>query len=663
MPSRSHTRVPSSQYNGLQNGGPRRPGLAPLALGNERNRSNSESILQSTQANKVKRMGVVRKRPTDLGILDETRANRNSTHFRGQSHGSALRNGVRAGDISPPESPGGSIYSQSTVIRRLASLPQEKSYSQSTDIIIEGAKGVLYSCHLIHPFVSTLAVLIGDTKPRKSSVERILSSAMLHIEHLDQDLSRFDPRLGQSTGFDQISRKAVAHAARECLIAHQEIVTILLRIAKSAVTKVDPRYLRTFIYTLSNSMHEIHIASKSMGVERSKSRPINSLQRVSTINEAPGEEEITYKSDRSVTPTQRRKPERRWGNPNNGQHSASHTNLPVLGLHTAGSSYSSSRSRSNSLARPMHSSTASSIVSTPRSGESFGMNFSVRSRSSSTNLTAEQIRVAKLEAAQFEQIFSLLRRVIDEGFSLIPMLQNDLLKSLERFDRRGGSKSISDHCNAFAGISNQCLELTEAMRIRLSMVRLNDREARNVPDFWQLGRGYLDCCSDVLSSLKVLMRQGILSLEWRQQGRPFHSLLKDASMLITSSQWEPLTRSIDPQMTPQAMPPPQTTYPLQNGYQHRSRGSGGSTAGGTSPYPNNVPATPLSAALGPAAQATVPSAAGGPQVTAPAPTPAAPIPATPSTASLERSFEGDIFQRADTYQQNFQQTIVPRRII
>ena len=664
MPSRSHTRVPSNQYSGLQNGMPRRPGLAPLALGSERNRSNSESILQSTQANKSKRQGLIRKRPTDLGIVDETRPNRNSTHLRGQSHGSALRNGIHAGSSSPSDSPGGDNHQQDLIVRRLTSVSGEKQTAHSVDSILEGARSVLYACHLIHPSVSKLIDVLGDIKTNKPILNRAFRSAVLHLEHLDQGLSRLGLRPGLNPRMDQKSKQIIAQAARECLLAHQEVATLILQITKFMTRELDPRYLRTLMYTLSNSMHEIYVACNILGVAKTKSKlPIKAQQRVSTINEAPGEEEIIYQSDRSVTPTQRRKPERRWGNSIVGQHSTSHTYLPTLGIHTAASSISSSRSRSNSHARPMHSSTSSSIVSTPRSGESFSStSFSVRSRSGSTNLTAEHARVEKYEAAQFGQILSALNKSIEEGFSIIPLLQKDFLHKLENKDTEALDLIVHNQLNALAGSTSLCLDLTQSLRIRLSMISPNDREARNAPDLWQLAKGLLDSYTDIFSNIKMPLKQGILSSGWKHHLRPFHQLLKEAIRLIHSSPWEPLTRTIDTQMTPQAIPQPPA---LSNGYQHRPRGSGGSTAGGSSPYPSNIPATPLSAALGVAAQATIPSAGGGPQAAAPPPTPAATVPATPGTASLERSFEGDVFQRAETLAQTFQQsqTIVPRRII
>lgn len=59
-----------------------------------------------------------------------------------------------------------------------------------------------------------------------------------------------------------------------------------------------------------------------------------------------------------------------------------------------------------------------------------------------------------------------------------------------------------------------------------------------------------------------------------------------------------------------------------------------SSSYGTSPVSVPLPATPLSAALGPAAQATVPI-----------PTP---VPSTPASAYGDQFFKGDVFQRADS---------------
>ncbi len=653
LPTRSHSRVPSSQYNALQMATPRRPALAPLALGNERNRSNSESIIQSTHNNRTKRNGLIGKKHSDLGVLDETRSNRNSHHFRGQSHGSALRTGVQVGDSSPSASPSGGEHQRSVFVRRLASLPEKKRDFQPIDHLIGGAKGALYSVNMIHPIASTLASVIKDGKPKRSSVERDFHSALMHIERLDQELFRLDSISNDGGKPEQQFRRAVVQATHDCVVAHQQVTALLLRVARHLVKECDQRYVRTFMLTFYGSMNEMINASKTLGVRASINRlPKDTIQRVSTINEVTSEGEHTYISDRSMTPTQRRKPERRLNPGSKPQQPISHTIHAPVGAQNVVPLYANGRSRSNSRARHFPSSASSSVVNTPRSGESFsGANLVARSRSSSINFTAEQARAEKQEAAQFEKIFYILLKSVEEGHGIVSHLHSEFSQALGAADKLYANTRVRDHWAILTNSTIHCLGLTEALKASLSNVMLNDREARNVRDFWRLTKSYLDSHSNLLVVIKEAIKTNLVESSLRYQLRPVHTSIREITRLIATSPWSRLTFDVDPQATPQATPQVQTQLPALNGYQHRTCGSGGSSAGGTSPYPANVPATPLSAALGPAAQATVP---------APPPTPAGNMPPTPGTASFERSFEGDIFQRADTYQ-SLQQTMIPRR--
>lgn len=662
-PLRSHTRIPSNQYGTLQNAIPRRPGLAPLALGNERNRSNSESILQSAQTTKTKRMGLIPKRAGDLSIVEETRTNRNSHHFRGQSHGSALRNGSRAGDSSPSGSPNGVDYHRPNMVRRLTSLPQQKRNARPISEVIEGARGILYSFHLLHPLFSTLAGVVKDGKIKRFNVDRIFESAAMRIDHLDHELHKFDSISDQTTNFAQPSTKDVAHATRDCILAHQEVASVLTRIAKHMVKDADLRYLRSSMLTLFNCINETHVVCQNLGINQLEAKPRpNIIQRVSTISELPGEGDHAYKSDRSVTPTQHRKPERRWGNRKTSQQSFGRTNTPTIIAQNTAPLYSNGRSRSNSLARPMYSSTSSSMVSTPRSSESFSSTYlGVRSRSGSINLAPEPTLVERQEEVQFDQIFSVLRNLVEEGLRGLPRLQAEFLRVIT--DMKDVDPRVRDQWTTLTDNTTQCLRLTEILKTHLSTVKLNDSEGQNVREFWQLAQECLKSHGDLLVVLIQATKIGILSSDWKPYLRSIHKLSKEAGTLIAGSPWHSLTLDVDPQATPHALPQSQPAIPSQRSYQHRPRGSGGSSTGGSSPYPSNIPATPLSAALGPAAQATIPAASEKGQVSAPPPTPANVMPPTPNTASLEDSFKGNIFQRADTYQQSFQQTMIPRRPI
>ncbi|KAK2858541.1 hypothetical protein FQN49_004624, partial [Arthroderma sp. PD_2] len=84
IPTRSHHRMASGQ-SGLIH----RSNTSASMSVSERNRSNSEGFIAGSAASR-KRMGLISRKNTDLGTLDEMRPYRNS-HLRGLSHGSLLR--------------------------------------------------------------------------------------------------------------------------------------------------------------------------------------------------------------------------------------------------------------------------------------------------------------------------------------------------------------------------------------------------------------------------------------------------------------------------------------------------------------------------------------------------------------------------------------------
>ena len=631
---RSHYRTPSSHNNNLQTAVPRRPGLAPLTLGNDRNRSNSESYLQATQSNKAKRMGLVTRKNAELDVLEETRTYRNSYHLRGQSHGSALRNGIRAGDVSPSGSHS-SDRQRGTTARRLLSLPEKNRDEWPSDSIIEGARSVLYALQLVHPHIATMASVLKDGTIK---LEGACDSVAMHVDYLDQELHKYDSMKEQSSEAGKMLKKSIISATQSCISAHQHIGTILLKGVKQIVRGVDPRYLRTLMLTFYGSLNEISNASRSLGNAQPRVLgPRNNVQRVSTITEVPNEGERISLRPNSVTPTQeRQKPERRWRQGSIVQQSNSYSNLQAAyGAQNAIPLYPNGRSRSNSRAGGLYSSASSSIVSTPRSAETFSL--VARSRSGSVNITPEQARMEKQQAAQFERIFTGLNKATTEGLEVIAQLDVLFYHGLDYAIKQREPQRIHDLWSTLIANGKYCVEMSDALKKRLSMIRLNDPEARNAPDFWQLVTYFINSYHDLLVSFKESRKHQLMPDEIRHWVRPIHALTKEAARLIAESPWNSLTTEADFQVTPQIQPQMQARS--ENGYQqHRARTSGGSNAGSSSsPYTPSVPATPLSAALGPAAQATVP--------------------ATP--ASFEDSFAGNVWQRADTLQKN--QTMFPSR--
>ena len=647
LPARSHYRVPSSQNNVLlQNAALRRPGLAPLALGNERNRSNSESVLQATQNTRSKRMGMVPRKQTGLTVLDETRAYRNSHHSRGQSHGSALRQGNLASDISPSNvtSLHDSEGQRGAIGRPLSSLLRQKENLPGTKII-EAAKGILYSLNLVHHHLGVLSPVIHEGSSKRSSLVRVLHNASIRIEHLDQELNKCTRDAAQGLGFTKASRKAVREATHACILTHVPIAQLTTRSVGQLVQDADPKYIRTLMLLLYGSLNEVYslnqmLCKKRQGMKAQKPRILQVSQKTPNASE---EDSSKFRDD-SVTPTRDRpKPERRWRNGGAVQQVSSHIDLhTALNTQTAVPVHLNARSRSSSRAGVFHGSTSSSVVSTPRSGESFSSaKLAPRSRSGSVTMMSDQARVEKEQRAQFEHIFVILRKSADQGLQIIPQLQSFFDDAAENSQRQFTDAKVPGLWLTLVNRNRTCLSMSEKLKKRLSTIKLNDPDARNARDFWRLVKDFVDSYSSLLASLREARLLNLVPSDMRHQVRPVHKFATEAATLITNSPWNRLTFEVETQAQPQSRAP----TPAPNGYQahqqHRTRGSGGSNAASSSsPYTPSVPATPLSAALGPAAQATVP--------------------ATPASASLNRSFEGDVFQRADSLL-NSQHTMYHRR--
>ena len=588
-------------------------------------------------------MGIVPKKQTDLSVLDETRANRNSHHLRGQSHGSALRQGTRAGDISPSNitSLHGGEDQRGMLGRPLSSLSRQKKDPPRTRII-EAAKGILYSLNLVHQHLGLLFPVIKEGKSKRSSLERIFHNAAIRVEHLDQELTKCMRDTAQGLGFPEASRKAVRQATHACILTHEPIAQLTTRSVEQLVQDADPKYIRTLMLFLYGSLNEVYNSNRLFGRQRPAKRvqKIN-VKEISQITANAGAGESSRTRDDSVTPTRDRpKPERRWRNGSSIQQLSSHIDLhTALGTQTAVPLYVNGRSRSNSRVGMLHSSTSSSVVSTPRSGESFtSVRLAARSRSGSVTTTPEQARIEKEQRVQFEQIFIILRKSADQGLQIIPQLQPFFNDAAEASQRQYTHEKIRELWLTLVNRNRTCLSMSEKLKKRLSVIKLNDPEARNARDFWRLVKDFVDSYSSLLASLREARLLNLVPSDMRHQVRPVHKSAIEAATLITNSPWNRLTFEIEPQTQPLS----RAQTPAPNGFQaHQTRGSGGSNAASnSSPYTPNVPATPLSAALGPAAQATVP--------------------ATPASASLNRSFEGDVFQRADSLI-SLQNTIYHRR--
>lgn len=622
IPTRSHNRIATNQNDFLQSTVLRRPGVAPLSAGNERNRSNSEGVLQATQ-NKSKRMGIVTKKNVILGPLDEGRVNRNSFHYRGQSHGSALRdktgNGIRNGGTGPL--PGSLEYDRQrgTYVRRLSSLPEQKRKPKSPDSIVEGAKGVLYSLHQVHQHISALILVVKDGTSKRSSLERVYHNATTHLERLDQELHDFETASGHNTDEKRRSKSNVRYACNTCIVAYKQVGNLLLCNVSQLVADGDQRYLRTLVLLLYGSLIEARNACQSLGVDFGGAKmTTNQENRISTIFE-----EGQRSRDRSITPTRDRpNPERRWRNGHAMQQSGNIT-MPVTtgGSHGTVPLYLNSRSRSNSRTSAFSGSTANTVANTPRSGETFTLpgTPTTRSRSNSAlGVYATQPRLIVSDEpekeAQFEKIFLGLKRSVDHGLLALPTLKEQFLRRLRFALAAPNPPEVTD---LWAELIKRCqtsLDTGETLKLRLSDIKVNEPNVRD-RDFWQISIRYINAVVNLLVAVRTTKNANLIPVDLLHLIHPVHTCARATLIDISRSPWVRLAAITEPS-------------PLAN--KHTRHGAGGSSGSTPSPFLPSIPATPLSAALGPAAQATVPSAF------------------TSSASSLDRTFEGDVFQRADS---------------
>lgn len=272
----------------------------------------------------------------------------------------------------------------------------------------------------------------------------------------------------------------------------------------------------------------------------------------------------------------------------------------------------------------------SMMSATPRSGESFSTLATTMSRTNTLTSTFEEAD----DDAQFERIYSKVRTACENCQSSIPRILATLKITYEQM--RKDFDSEHPRLKALAGLIEKSYDVQQTstpLYERLNRMQLGDSDSRDQPEFWQQCMGFIKAWGELAAAVSGQGRDmRLLSSEIKQLMKPLHKTVKDASVAISDSPWSHLTASTTgivsslSSFTSRTQPPkflskPTMSYgggssfpgPINTSitsvssafsqpYSTASLGSQGS--GG---YITPVPATPLSAALGAAAQATVPN--------------------------------------------------------
>ena len=652
IPTRSHYRMASGQGMTSQNGLlTQRPGSA-LGSSNERNRSNSEGIIQPSSTARVKRMGLITRKNTDLDTLDETRSYRNS-HFRGLSHGSVLRTKPSGGasggsSSSSPSSPRERRRIRDGFVRRMSSLPEHKLEVRAKEPILEGAKGILYSLFQIHPHISMLINVIKGDESKRNNLEIVSYNASTHVDQLNDALENAENADLEDVDFVRQSNEAVRRECETCIIAYTHVGTQLQNNADKIVAHGDRRYVRSLMLMIYGSLVELRNACKSLGLDVKIQRPTSTANKeqvnTETKEEPPAPDRFTGPS---ATPTRDRPQTMRrlrsettiqhpnimptgkvppLPNPNPQGNGHFPNPYPTMAVNAGGRSRSGSRS--NTL---FSSSNHSSTANTPRSGETFGT-ISAPAASRINPMTGLDELV---EERIFEKIFVQLTNAYTAALQALPLACRQFARCLEVAEENRSPPELRTLWNNLVCRSRICIDASEALHLRLSNMKLKEPGGgmRNQREFWQLCKSFMQSFVTLVTEMREAKSLQLLPPDIVVILRPVQKASREAGRQIEASPWSYLA-----DMNPSNPQPTGPYPPLLNPHhpQHQTSAStstmmtNASTAvnSGSSPQFVSLPATPLSAALGPAAQATVPS--------------------TPASAYSDRFFAGDVFQRADS---------------
>ncbi|QUC16393.1 uncharacterized protein UV8b_00634 [Ustilaginoidea virens] len=547
IPTRSH-------YRGLsqQNTAVRRPGVMPLTIGsvNERLRSNSETLLRTDRGTegRSRRMGIVSRKTSDLGTLDEIEANNRFSHYRGLSHGSAMQ-GTPPGPKSPTTT--NEQYLQRPIyVRRLSVLPERRRESKVYDPVVEAAKGILYSVFQIHPIIQMLMTLTSDGSTKRSSLEIVVYNTNSHVEELEQEIQRHDTVLLENEESSVRENENVYRACHTLVSAYGHVCTLLADNIDTFVNNGDARYIRTLLMLLYNSIMELRVTLASVTSRRPDFQPATNQaipDTSETIKPFQREPFVTPTADRSGIP--------RSHNGATSQNLAKlrvATDVPIQ-HHASGSSR-----------------TARLASATPRSGESFS---SLSSRDVSTDYTGED--------AQFDKVFLSLQKSSDVVLRTLPNFHVQLQGGLRAAMQQRVPLALVHDWKQLIAVCGNAIQQTEVLRSKLSLIKLKDPSVRSRPAFWTMCRNFVDTWASFVEKIKYCFNSISLPPDTRTKLKPIQLSMKETSIIMTQSPWHHLLRSNGPDGSLSGQHSSQCISPAQ------------------------VPITPQTAALGPAMQATV----------------------------------------------------------
>ncbi|KAI9889880.1 MAG: RAM signaling network component [Vezdaea aestivalis] len=600
-PSSSHYRG-ASQHNATL----RRPVHLPpaVAMSNERNRSNSESLLQ---ANRNKRMGMVTRKTSDLGTVDESKSNRLS-HVRGFSHSSAIQNRSshvpvkhRTGSSTDSGAVGLARTGVGSSFQRLSSLPEQKPGRPPSDDVHQAAKILVTAFIQLQPIVSHLVEIIKIEAYNFEAFEGAVVDATAHLETLDSMITRAAKIFESGDERDcLIADDLLLKESFEAIASHRHVVMLMQEMVPSITSKCEPQFLRSLMHNVYGFTMEIRSAMQILvnveGMELTGAAETPSTAN-STRNDLPSSNQLTEENARVHEP----------------------------------------HSSSGSI-----STTASTAVE-DTGLQPYPAHFSSRSPSLTSQPSTLDSVGADGESMEFEKVYVKLAKALAISLDALPAAEEWFSKVIEYCHKVPTSSRTLDLWNSLLEQCTTTIGYARTLETILQSSQCKDPAFRNQPDFWQLCNAFVTAFVDMAMTVKEANSRDLIQPMLLTALRPVQKAVKAVSLVIDNSPWKSLSVSGPPFLqNTQKQPPTAITHamiqagltPNANGVMTTSTpsttvSSASHTASSSSAsISSTIPATPLSAALGPAVQATV-----------------------PTNGSISRSnttFSGNVYERADS---------------
>lgn len=529
-------------------------------------------------------MGIISKKTSDLGTLDETQVNNRFSHNRGLSHGSAMQGNGASVSTTSPATPTEAQLQRPNYVRRLSILPERRRESKVYDPVIEAAKGVLYSVFQIHPMIQMLMSLTNDGTSKRSSLEIVFYNTNVHVEELEQEIQRHET-MDENGDAAPRETENVQRACQTLISAYIHVCSRLAANIDVIVERGDPRYIRTLLTLLYNSIMELRITMTASQQ--------NDGYRATAGRAAVGDtiRPHSRENSNSVTPTA----ERPGINttpptviaPRNRDRSAVHNPSNLRVTTDVPLSYVNGPGSARIIPQPS---------ATPRSGESFASSGTSAGRGMGDFTDEDRL---------FEKIFLSLQKSTDLVMRTLPTFNQQLTTGLKHAMAQRASDDAVTSWKVLIAKCTNAVQQTEMLKSRLSVIKLKEPGIRSQQSFWNLCMNFTEAwCLFAQKIRETTVESKIqLPIDTKSRLRPIQAAMKETTGLIHSSPWSYPNRPFNGGMN--------VTSPF----------------GSQSATPVALPLTPQSAALGPAVQATVPS--------------------TPQSATFSSAFNGNGFDRAD----------------